>query len=139
MKNFLLLIICLNIFCSAFSQTTTENKPEKFDKVFTKVEQPAKFPGGEKGFENYLLRNLNVAPLAGFLNSPQTAKVKFIVSETGLVSNVSVVNADELHPEVVKEAIRFIKRGPKWQPAKQNGISVNYQVIQPVVFSAINS
>jgi protein TonB len=138
MKKLIGFLLCLNAFCNAFSQTTTESSSEKFDKVFTKVEQPAEFPGGERSFQNYLQRNLKVAPLAPHLKAEQIVKVKFIVDKLGSVSTVFVINPDDVHPEVAQEAVRFIRRGPKWQPAKQNGIAVNYQVIQPITFPVAN-
>jgi hypothetical protein len=68
----------------------------------------------------------------------QVAIVKFIVDTLGLVSNVSIVNAREINPTIAEEASKLIKRGPKWQPAVQNGRNVIYQVLQVITFPAIS-
>ena len=37
-----------------------------------------------------------------------------------------------------KEAMRLIKEGPKWQPAKQNGHFVRAYILQPITFQVSN-
>ena len=56
---------------------------EDYDKVFTKVEKEAKFPGGLDGWKNYLERNLNanVAADDGAPTGNYTVKVQFIVDK----------------------------------------------------------
>ena len=34
-----------------------------------------------------------------------------------------------------EEAVRVIKKGPKWKPALQNGRNVTYQAMQGVTFN----
>ncbi len=109
---------------------------EDYDKVFTKVEKEAKFPGGAEGWKRYLERNLdaNVAANDGAPTGNYTVKVQFIVDKTGAISNVQSIEVPKTCPSCGPEAVKVIKKGPKWEPAVQNGRNVIYQAIQFVTF-----
>lgn len=109
---------------------------EDYDKVFTKVEKEAKFPGGPEGWRRYLERNLNanVAADDGAPTGSYTVKVQFIVDKTGGISNVEAKEIPKACPHCGEEAVKVIKKGPKWEPAVQNGRNVIYQAIQFVTF-----
>ena len=109
---------------------------EDYDKVFTKVEKEAKFPGGLDGWRRYLERNLNanVAADDGAAVGNYTVKVQFIVDKTGNISNVQAIEKPKACPSCGPEAEKVIKRGPKWEAAIQNGRPVIYQAVQNVTF-----
>jgi len=109
---------------------------EDYDKVFTKVEKEAKFPGGMEGWRKYLERNLNanVAADDGAPTGNYTVKVRFIVDKEGAISNVEAIEVPKPSPSCGPEAVKVIKKGPKWEPAVQNGRNVIYQAIQYVTF-----
>jgi|SRR4028119_2369692 periplasmic protein TonB len=109
---------------------------EDYDKVFTKVEKEAKFPGGPDGWRKYLERNLdaNVAANDGAPTGNYTVKVQFIVDKTGAISNVKAIEVPQTCPSCGPEAVKVITKGPKWEPAVQNGRNVIYQAIQFVTF-----
>jgi len=109
---------------------------EDYDKVFTKVEKEAKFPGGPDGWRKYLERNLdaNVAANDGAPTGNYTVKVQFIVDKEGNISNVQAIEVPKACPSCGPEAVKVIKKGPKWEPAVQNGRNVIYQAIQFITF-----
>ena len=109
---------------------------EDYDKVFTKVEKEAKFPGGPEGWRRYLERNLNanVAADDGAAVGNYSVKVQFIVDKGGNISNVQAIDKPKACPSCGPEAEKVIKRGPKWEPAVQNGRNVIYQAIQFITF-----
>ena len=109
---------------------------EDYDKVFTKVEKEAKFPGGPEAWRRYLERNLNanVAAEDGAATGNYTVKVQFIVDKEGNISNVSAIEVPKACPSCGPEAVKIIKKGPKWEAAVQNGRNVIYQAIQFVTF-----
>ncbi len=114
------------------SSEQSEADVQKFDKVFTKVEQPARFPGGDEAWRRYLARNLNTK-----VNAPKgvyTVHVQFIVSEDGSISNV-IAEVPTKCSACGQEAGKLIKKGPKWEPAVQNGRNVVYQMIQDITFN----
>lgn len=104
------------------------------NKIFTKVEQEAEFPGGQGAWRRYLENNLNAnAPVdGGAAPGTYTVIVKFVVSKDGSLSDIQAESNHGAGME--KEAIRAIKNGPKWKPALQNGRNVNAYRRQPITF-----
>jgi protein TonB len=105
---------------------------EDYEKVFTKVENPAEFPGGQSEWTRYLQKNLRY-PDAAIDNGTQgVVRVQFIVDKEGNISEVQSLN--DPGDGLAEEAVRIIKKGPKWKPAEQNGRKVIYRHIQAVTF-----
>jgi TonB family C-terminal domain len=105
---------------------------EDYDKVFTKVENPAEFPGGPDAWRRYLERNLQYPDDAQENGTQGVVKVQFIVDKEGNISEVQALN--DPGDGLAEEAVRIIKRGPKWTPAEQNGRKVIYRHIQAITF-----
>jgi len=105
---------------------------EDYDKVFTKVENPAEFPGGQDAWKRYLERSLQYPDAAQESGTQGVVRVQFIVDKEGNISEVQALNnpGDGL----AEEAVRIIKKGPKWKPAEQNGRKVIYRHIQAITF-----
>jgi len=105
-----------------------------YDQTFTKVEVEASFPGGEGQWRRFLERNLNAsAPVDnGAPPGSYTVQVQFIVDKEGNVSDVKALTNHGYGME--EEAVRVIKRGPKWTPAIQNGRQVRAYRKQPITF-----
>jgi antitoxin component YwqK of YwqJK toxin-antitoxin module len=104
------------------------------DSVFTREEKEAEFPGGEKGWRNYLERNLNPEVPINRKAPPRTYQVliKFIVQTDGSITDITAETYYGYGME--EEVIRVIKKGPKWIPAVQYGRKVKAYRIQPVTF-----
>lgn len=112
---------------------------ENFEEQFTRIEKEAMFPGGPEAWRKYLERNLN-ANVAGDDGAPTgsyTVKVQFLVDPNGNISNVIAIDIPKACPSCGPEAIKVIKRGPKWEPAIQNGRKVLYQAIQFITFQVL--
>ena len=105
---------------------------EDYDKVFTKVENPAEFPGGQDAWRRYLERSLNYPETAQESGTQGVVRVQFIVDKEGNISEVSALN--DPGDGLADEAVRIIKKGPKWKPAEQNGRKVIYRHIQSITF-----
>jgi TonB-dependent SusC/RagA subfamily outer membrane receptor len=102
--------------------------------AFEKVETPPSFPGGITEWRKYLTKNLNSAvPVdSGAKAGIYTVKVKFLVHKDGSISSIEPLTKYGYGME--EEVIRVISKGPKWEPAKQNGRVVNAYHTQPVTF-----
>ena len=116
------------------TQITEAPKSNDEDKIFTKVENEAAFPGGEAAWRRYLERNLNPsAPVDnGAPQGTYQVIVRFIVSKDGSISDVTPETKFGYGME--EEAVKVIKKGPKWTPALQNGRNVNAYRRQPITF-----
>lgn len=111
-----------------------KKEEEDYDKLFTVVQIPAEFPGGQDAWRKFLEKNLrsdipvdNGAPAGKY-----TVVVSFIVDKTGNISDVKAENDPGYG--TAAEAVRVIQRGPKWKPAVQNGRNVIYRHRQPIIF-----
>ncbi len=104
------------------------------EKVFIKTEQEASFPGGVNKWISYLQANLkaDVPVKNGARRGRYTVIVKFIVSKSGIISAIEAETNYGYGME--QEVIRIIKKGPKWEPAMQNGRAVNAYRRQPITF-----
>lgn len=104
------------------------------DKIFSKVEIDAAFPGGDAAWRRYLERNLGGFNPAdnGAPDGLYTVRVQFIVDKEGKISNVTALTHYGYGMEEI--AIRVIKNGPKWTPAIQHGHNVKAFRTQPVSF-----
>lgn len=105
---------------------------EDYDKVFTKVENPAEFPGGASEWTRYLQKNLRYPDDAIENGTQGVVRVQFIVDKEGNISEVQALN--DPGDGLAEEAVRIIKKGPKWKPAEQNGRKVIYRHIQAITF-----
>ena len=102
------------------------------NKVFTRVEQPAQFPGGEAAWKTYLEKNLRYPEAAQKEGKEGIARVRFIIDPEGNVHTVKILSAPT--KEIGEEAMRLIQQGPKWQPAIQNGKKVAFSVDMSIDF-----
>jgi protein TonB len=107
---------------------------EETDKIFTVVQIPAEFPGGQSGWIRYLERTLNrdLPVENGAPSGKYAVVVSFVVSRDGSISDVKAENDPGYGTK--EEAVRVITRGPKWKPAVQNGRNVIYRHRQAIVF-----
>jgi periplasmic protein TonB len=104
------------------------------DKIFQKVEIEAEYPGGLGAWRKYLERNLSgdVATSNGAPAGTYQVIVRFVVAKDGSISDVV---AETNHGYGMEgEALKAIKKGPKWTPAQQNGNVVKAYRRQPITF-----
>ena len=111
-----------------------EKKPEPADdnKVFTAVEQPPTFPGGEAALLKYIADHIRYPAVAQENNVQGRVVVQFVVTKTGKVGEVKVVRSKD--PDLDKEAVRVVKSLPNFIPGKMNGNPVNVWYTLPVNF-----
>jgi protein TonB len=111
-------------------------KKEDEDKVFTKVEIEASFPGGAGAWTKYVTRAIE-ADIDEFTDADYgTCIVKFIVDKTGKVSQVEATTMKGT--KLAEIATNAIRKGPNWTPAQQNGRYVNAYRLQPVTLTNPN-
>ena len=106
------------------------------DKVFTKVEVDAQFPGGPQAWQKYIVRKIQES-IDSFKNEDYgTCVVRFIVNTDGTVSDVQATTMKGTL--LAKLSVDAIKSGPKWVPASQNGHVVAAYRLQPVTLKNTN-
>ena len=104
------------------------------DKVFTKVEVEARYPGGPQAYVKFLQQNLRPELPAekGAPTGTYTVIVKFIVDIDGSISEIIPETKNGYGME--EEVVRIITLSPRWEPAMQDGNIVRAYRRQPVTF-----
>lgn len=102
--------------------------------IFTIVEENAEFPGGLAAMMKYIQQNVQYPAMAREAGISGKCFLKFVVNETGDISNVEVLKGVPGCPDCDKEAIRVVKSMPKWKPAKMTGRAVKCYFNLPFSF-----
>jgi len=122
-------------------QVVEEVKPEpkaapEPERIFEAVEQQASFPGGPNALMKWLSSNLRYPELAQQNNVQGKVIVKFTVEKDGSITNPTVVRG--VDKDLDREAIRVVKKMPRWSPGKNNGAAVRSYFTLPVTFRLQN-
>lgn len=112
-----------------------EKKPEP-EQIFVAVEQPAEFKGGMGALMKWLSNNIRYPEAAQQNGISGKVVVKFVVEKDGSVSSPTILKG--VDKDLDQEAIRVVKRMPKWQPGKNNGQPVRSYFQLPVTFRIQN-
>lgn len=135
MKSPMLLLLGGLSFFSLSAQAQKRKMPAapSANTVYDSVAQPAVPLGGTERYAQFLASHQKYPTTAMQKGIQGTVKVSFVVEKTGTVNEVKVENP--LSPELDAEAIRLIKSGPKWTPARhlRNQI-VRQRVVVPISF-----
>ncbi|WP_217601492.1 M56 family metallopeptidase [Chitinophaga sp. GbtcB8] len=109
-------------------------KPDTKNEVFTFVENPPVYPGGEQALAAYLSKNIRYPKTAQEQNVSGTVFVQFVVQADGVISDVHTVGAPK-GSGLEEEAIRVVKEMPKWTPGTQQGRKVAVQFNLPIRYT----
>lgn len=106
--------------------------------IFEKVEIEATFPGGEQKWRQYLERTLGGTNPAdnGAPEGVYKTIVQFVVDVDGSISDVKALT--DFGYGIEQAAIKTIKKGPKWNPAIQNGRAVKAYRKQMITFQVLS-
>lgn len=117
---------------SAGSGTGTENNEIM---EMGGVEMYPEFEGGMKGWAKYLERNLRYPAIAQERGIKGKVFVSFVVEKDGSISNVILIKG--VDGSVDEEAMRVIKKSPKWRAGIQNGMKVRVRFTMPISFTML--
>jgi hypothetical protein len=133
--NWILLILVIllvgpnTVFAQEPPVPTVQKETEVEKEVYESIEVDVKpeFPGGILEFYNFVGKNYRV-PKIEKLNGKVI--VEFIIEKDGSLSNFTILR--ELGAATGKEAIRVLKRSPKWIPGKIEGKAVSMKYTIPI-------
>ena len=127
----LLLALCLAAATAHAQHRATPPRPDRAQ-VYDSVAQPAVPLGGTARYAQFLADHQRYPTAAMQQGQQGTVPVRFVVEKTGVVSNVEVTKP--VAPLLDAEAVRLIKSGPRWTPAKNRNQVVRQRVTVPVSF-----
>jgi len=103
------------------------------NEIFTSVEQSPEFPGGIGKFYEYLGRAIQYPAVDRENTVSGKVIVTFVVERDGALTDVKALRGPS--ETLQAEAIRAVKKSPKWRAGIQNGRPVRVQYTVPVVFT----
>jgi protein TonB len=84
----------------------------------------------------YLAENIHYPDSAIEHNIEGRVIVKFVVNEDGRISDCEIVK--RVDKDCDEEALRVVKKMPRWKPGIQNGKAVRVYLTLPIVFKLRN-
>lgn len=96
------------------------------------VEQKPSFPGGDAALYKWLGNQIMYPSDASEEGIQGKVIVSFVIEKDGSISLAQVVR--KKHPSLDAEALRVVKKMPRWTPGKNNGQPVRVKYNLPVSF-----
>ncbi len=88
----------------------------------TNVQVKAKYPGGEEAFREYVANAFQYPVRCQDEGINGSVVLRFAVDETGRISRIQAIEQTKSCPEFTDEAIRVLKKSPRWIPGQNNGV-----------------
>jgi len=102
-------------------------------KIFEANHELPEPPGGTEAFYVYLSKHIKMPKEAVDANAQGTVYITMVVTKKGRIKDVKVKN-DPVGYGCAEEAMRVLKKMPRWKPAKMNGVPVAVRYTVPVTF-----
>ncbi|PWJ43051.1 energy transducer TonB [Sediminitomix flava] len=109
-----------------------EVEEEEVEEIFEVVEEPAVPKGGMRAFLGWIAKNIAYPTQARRMGVEGKVYVHFVVDKTGALTDVRIARG--IGAGCDEEAIRVVKKAPKWTPGRQRGKAVKQRIILPVNF-----
>lgn len=101
------------------------------DHIYDVVDEMPQYPSGFNGLQDFIREN-RVTSLLANVTKPYRVVLEAVVEKDGNITNIKIIKSiDLLHDE---DAIRIIRKMPKWTPAKQNGKIVRCKILIPISY-----
>ena len=133
------LLLASNISCTSSDVDSTPASTPAMEvdenHVFEIVEEGAEFPDGMAACLKWMMENLDYPTAASEAGIQGRVYVSFVVQKDGSLTDIKIARG--VHPTLDEEAIRVVKKMPKWKPGRQNGKNVNVRATVPVNFKLL--
>ncbi|MBY0542357.1 MAG: TonB family protein [Sphingobacteriaceae bacterium] len=97
------------------------------------VEVYPEFPGGMAAWAKFIQRNLRYPYMAQDANVQGKVYLSFVVEKDGSITDVSVLKG--IGAGCDEEAMRVIKKSPKWKAGQQNNQTVRVRYTMPISYT----
>jgi len=89
------------------------------EEIIEFINYDAQFPGGVESLSKFIQKNMKYPEIAREMEIQGKVFVQFNIERDGSIAGVKVVKG--VHPTIDKEAVRVVKKMPKWDPAETRG------------------
>lgn len=134
MNRYLTVIMLCAALLSAGNIAVGQVKNDTQETVeMPELDKMPQFPGGMSGMHKFLTENVRYPYFARQKKIQGRVMVQFVVDKDGTVTDVKVEKS--VHKSLDKEAVRVVKKMPKWIPGEKDGKPVRVLYHMPVNFS----
>lgn len=129
------LLLVLSSISWAWAQTVPPPPPEpepEPEVIFVLVEEKARPREGYKNFYRYISRNLRYPTMAYQQRVQGVVMAEFVVEKDGNLTDIKILR--EPGSGCGREAVRVLKKAPKWRPARQRGRPIRSKCWIPIRF-----
>lgn len=102
------------------------------DPIIDFVQKAASFPGGEAELMKFLGKELQYPQIAVENRIQGRVYIQFVVNKDGTIQDITL--AKSVDKSIDQEALRVVKKMPKWIPAQQNNATCRSRYILPILF-----
>lgn len=99
--------------------------------------QMPQFPGGEQALQRFIIDNFYISDMMLEYVTEVRVVMEYVINRQGYVTDIKVISSDQSGFGVEKEAIRVIKKLPRWIPGKHRGEVVSVRLKQPIVIKIL--
>jgi len=110
-----------------------EEVVEAAPQIFTIVEEQAEFPGGYQKMMEFISKNISYPQIARETNIQGKVYVQFVVRKDGSITDAKILRG--IGGGCDQEALKVVKKMPKWKPGKQRNQPVNMYFNLPINFT----
>jgi protein TonB len=110
-----------------------EDEEIEEEQIFLVVENMPEFPGGDAAMYKFLSKNIKYPRMAKESGISGRVFLTFVVERDGSVTDVKILRG--IGGGCDEEAVRVIKKMPRWSPGKQRGKPVRVQFQMPIKFT----
>lgn len=111
----------------------TGNAGAADNNIHATAEQNPEYPGGTAAMMTFIARNLRYPALCQENGIKGRVVLKFVVETDGSIGEIKTVSSP--HSLLEKEAVRIVRKMPKWKPGRQSGRTVRVWYTIPVNFT----
>ncbi len=110
-----------------------EEVVEAAPEIFTIVEEQAEFPGGYQKMMEFIVSNIKYPDIARKEHIEGKVFVNFVIRKDGSITDVKILKGIGFGCD--EEAMKVVKKMPKWKPGKQRNQPVNMYFNLPINFT----
>lgn len=103
---------------------------------YTPLIETYQFPGGMEELRIWMLENITYPTSMAKSNLEGKVMIGFSVFEDGTLGDFNIISSN--HNAFSDEAIKILKKMPKWTPTKIDGESITTQTRIPIIFKTID-
>ena len=120
-----------------FDMDVVEEEIDESEEIFTVLEDPATFQGGDiRTFRKWVMDRIKYPQIAQENGIQGNVVIEFVVDEEGKIGRIKVLQSPD--PVLTEAAVKVLEEANKlkkgWKPGKQRGKAVKQKFVLPVAF-----